>query len=352
MNVVMLTPAFHPRTGGVERHVRRVSEELAAMGHRVTVVTRAVPGAATRERLGAVDVVRIAGGIRAGITLLSQHRELLRQAHIIHCHDAYPFLYWYAPLQPILRLPRAFVTFHGYEAYPPPAEAIRRRRRVRRACAGALCAGGFIPRWYGTACDAVTYGGVDAPSQPPEETRREYALFVGRLERDAGILDYIRALGFLKRLHGIALPLEVCGDGSLRADAEALARQEGVDARFCGFVPDPFPHLRRARFALTAGYLAMWEAMACGALVVALYDNPLKEDYLRCFPAVAGESGVVTVCGSPAEAAQHLAWLLQHPEEMGRRIREGARMAAERSWRRVAEEYLALWKGGGCARQG
>jgi len=145
----MLTPAFHPLAGGVERHVRRVSEELAALGHEVSVVTRAVPGAPERECLGRVGVVRVAGGLRASPGLWRRHRGLFRDAEVIHCHDAYPFLSWYEPLRRVLGLRSAYVTFHGYEAYPPPREAVLRRRYVRRVCAGAIGAGGFIPKWYG-----------------------------------------------------------------------------------------------------------------------------------------------------------------------------------------------------------
>jgi|LSQX01.2.fsa_nt_gb glycosyltransferase involved in cell wall biosynthesis len=349
MRIVMLTPAFHPRRGGVERHVRRVSEELAALGHGVAVVTRLQPGAPAAAQLGPLPIVRLEGGIRAAMTLLRQHRSLLRGADVIHCHDAYPFLYWHAPLRPLLRLPRAYVTFHGYEGWPIPREALRVRRWVRRACAGALCAGGFIPRWYGTACDAVTYGGVDLPSAPPPEEPEARAVFVGRLEPDTGILDYLCLLALARQTHGLELPLDVCGDGSLRAEVRRVATAAGLSLRMHGGVEDPTRFLLGARFALVSGYLAMWEAMACGALVLALYDNPLKRDYLEAFPPAraGGEAGpLVEVCGSPAEGADRLAWLMAHPEEMRARAAAARALAAEQTWRRVAEQYLALWSEG------
>ena len=343
MRITMLTPAFHPQTGGVERHVRRVAEELITRGHAVSVVARAVPGSPPRERLGEIEVVRVEGGLRACRTLWREHRDLLRGADVLHCHDAYPFLYWYTPLHPLLHLPRAFVTFHGYEAYPPPREAVRRRRWVRRACAGALCAGGFIPRWYGTLCEAVTYGGVDPVPEPPA-AREERAVFVGRLESDTGIREYLRLLANLKQEHGLDLPADILGGGSLREGLERQAVAEGLRARFHGPVPDPSAFLLGARFALVSGYLAMWEALACGALVVALYDNPLKRDYLQCFPPAGDPEGpAVEVCATAASGAERLAWLAGHPEEMRRRAGRGRALAAGQTWGRVAEQYLALW---------
>lgn len=346
MRIVMLTPAFAPRRGGVERHVRRVSEELAALGHEVTVVTRALADAPAMERLGAVEVVRVPGGWRGGVALLRRHRRLLRQADVIHCHDAYPFLCWYAPLRLPLRLPRAFVTFHGYEAWPIPREAIRWRRWVRRQCAGALCVGGFIHRWYGTPCEDVTYGGVDLPETAPPDVTETRAVFVGRLERDTGVLDYLRLLATLRNAHGVEMPLDVCGDGSLMHEGRRCAEQEGLTVRWHGMVDDPSRVLLGARFALVGSYLGMWEAMACGALVIALYDNPLKRDYLEHFPPARGADGfepAVEVCGSPEAGAGQMAWLLAHPEVMQARLQAGRALAARQSWRRVADQYLALW---------
>lgn len=341
MRILMLTPAFHPLAGGVERHVRRVSEELAARGHSVSVLTRALPEAPPREQLGPVEVYRVAGDARASLALLRRHRDLFRQADVIHCHDAYPFAYWYAPLRLALRLPRAFITFHGYEAYPPPREALRLRRWVSRAAAGRLCAGGFIPKWYATPCEAITYGGVDAPAGelPAPQTR---AVFVGRLEPDTGARDYFEMLARLRAAHGVALPLEVCGDGSLRPELEARARAEALPVRFHGRVPEPMRFLAGARLAFVSGYLAMWEALACGALVVALHDNPLKRDYLECFPPA--EAGVVAVCASAAAGAAQVARLLADPAAMEARARAGRQLAAAQNWQRVAAQYLALWE--------
>lgn len=70
LDILHVTPLYHPSDGGAERHVRRVSEGLAARGHRVTVLTqnaenaRALSGRVAgslpaTETLNSVEVVRL-----------------------------------------------------------------------------------------------------------------------------------------------------------------------------------------------------------------------------------------------------------------------------------------------------
>jgi glycogen(starch) synthase len=59
----MLSWEYPPTVvGGLGRHVQGLSSALAAAGHDVTVLTRWVPGAADRERVGEVRVVRVPAG--------------------------------------------------------------------------------------------------------------------------------------------------------------------------------------------------------------------------------------------------------------------------------------------------
>ena len=55
----MVTDFYHPLLGGVEQHVRTLSHELCALGHRVTVATLRTGDSDERERDGEVDIVRV-----------------------------------------------------------------------------------------------------------------------------------------------------------------------------------------------------------------------------------------------------------------------------------------------------
>jgi glycosyltransferase involved in cell wall biosynthesis len=337
MRILMIAPSFHPSVGGVETHVRRVADCLSARDHQVTVLTHA--DAPSSEHLGRLHVHRLP---RTGwLAAWRSARPHIAAADIVHCHDAYSFLHfflpscWLPPRRPV------FVTFHGYEAYPIPAEAVRRRQFVRRRVRNALCMGDFICRWYGASCFAVSYGGVDAPESVPSPPSQPSALFVGRLAEDTSIMLYLQALSELKREYGRQLPLVVVGDGPLRTPAERYAEAQGLGVRFLGTVADLAPLLADAHFAFVSGYLAIWQALSYRRLVFAVCENELKRDYLLGFPE-AKRTMVIT--SDPAELAAELDRHLREPAARDPMLALGARLAAEHSWDGVADLYLAMYR--------
>jgi glycosyltransferase involved in cell wall biosynthesis len=340
MRILMLTPSFHPAIGGVETHVRRVSEQLAARGHQVEIVTHA--DHPSEEQLGPLRVYRLPrqGWWRAW----QSARPHLAAADIVHCHDTYSYLHFYVPSWVLPPRRPVFMTFHGYESFPIPTEAIRRRRFVRGRVRDALCAGDFICRWYGTRCFGVTYGGTDPVGEAPPLPAPPAAVFVGRLAEDTSLLVYLDALATLRREHERTLPLTVVGDGPLRPVAERFAQAQRLAVRFLGTVADPREHYARASVAFVSGYLAIWQALAMRRLVFAVYENELKRDYLLGFPEAERVLSVSPDAASLAEA------LLAHLEEpaMGEERREqGAALAAAHTWDRVADLYLDMYRAHG-----
>ena len=336
----MITPSFHPSIGGVETHVRRVSECLAARGHEVTVLTHA--SEPSDEMLGSIRVRRLP---RAGwFTAWRASRPHVAAADVVHCHDAYSFLHFYLPSCYLPPRRPAFITFHGYEGYPIPREAVRRRRFVRARAVNALCVGEFICRWYGTACFAVSYGGADPVPRPPALPDTPSAVFVGRLAEDTSLMLYLDALVQLRADYGRRVPLTVVGEGPLQSIAERYAQAQGLSVRFVGAAADPAPFIEAAQFAFVSGYLAIWQALARKRLVFAVYENELKRDYLYGFPEAAR---VMVIADSPAELASALNDHCANPR-LGDEARElGARLAAQNTWDRVADLYLAMYRAHG-----
>jgi glycosyltransferase involved in cell wall biosynthesis len=335
----MLAPSFDPRSGGVEKHVRRVCRELLARGVQVRIATpRWEATWAAAEVVDGVAVTRLSLPARVGRRELA---PLADWATVVHTHDAYPFLKYYLPFRLFRPRVPAFVTFHGYEGFPIPLEARLLRRVVLWLTRGGVCAGAFIPKWYRFRCNHITHGGVDAPEARPPPG--EGAVFVGRLESDTGFLDYLDLVRRLQEEHGLALPLGVCGDGSLREAGEAFAHDHGLPVQFHGRVPDVMPYLAGARFACVSGLLGMLEAMAAGAIVLALYDNPLKEDYLRLFPGIEH----ALVAGSPGDLAPQVAALAAAPEAQEQLASEAFAFARTQTWARVADLYVDLYRSTG-----
>lgn len=133
---------------------------------------------------------------------------------------------------------------------------------------------------------------------------REGVLFVGRLIRQKGVDDLLRAAA----TRGSALPLEIAGDGPERPRLERLARELGVAARFHGFV-DPEARDRLYRRAavvcvpsrpLPSGLsegapLVICEARAHGVPVVASAVGGIPE-------LCAGDPGATLVPPADPEA--------------------------------------------------
>jgi glycosyltransferase involved in cell wall biosynthesis len=335
----MITPSFHPEIGGVETHVRRVSECLAARGRRVAVLTHSdEPG---DGELGPLTVHRLprTNWWRAW----QASRPHIAAADLVHCHDAYSFLHFYLPSCYLGPRRPVFATFHGYESYPIRSEAIRWRAFVRRRVKDALCMGEFICRWYGTKCAAVSYGGVDPGERSPLPPRPG-ALFVGRLAEDTSIMFYLHALALLKSEYGRTLPLTILGDGPMRQPAQMYATAQRLDTRFLGAVPNPEEYLALADVAFASGYLSIWQALAARRLVFAVYENELKREYLTCFPEA---DKVMMISGEGEELADQLLHYLDNRDMYDDKRDLGARLAAENTWDRVADLYLSMYRAHG-----
>ncbi len=336
MKLAMLSASFYPRTGGVERHVGRVGAALVEQGHEVRLLTRRLDDMAVEETVDGIAVYRLP----ARPTRLERDaaRAFLAGADVVHSHDAYPLLKW---LRLLPRAPR-FITWHGYEGWPIPLEAKVMRRLAGLFVGGSICMGEFICRWYGHGCDVVSYGAVDPPAAVTDPPADGPAVWVGRLEPDTGILPSIEALGLLERNHGLRLPLSVCGDGSLRHQAEQLAAKKGVEATFHGMVSPVTPYLEEATLVICTGYLGILEALAGRRAVFSVYDNPLKRDYLSLHPC-AGRG--LAVAGTPLEMAGQLAAYLAAPESAG--LAWGEQFARQQTWPAIAQMYLDLYRGKG-----
>ncbi len=348
----MLSWFFHPHIGGVEKHVLRVSEELVEAGHRVSVLTlrhdRSLP---EREHRDGIEIRRIGGGSFERIPLVRlldgwlsslDARDLLSGADVIHFHDHTPFVRWYLPRLLLPGRKPVLVTFHGFETEVPRLKAILERRFLARISRRTVCAGKFIETRYGTTCDEVTVGGVDVPEAAPEG-RRERGVFLGRLEPDVGVFICLDMLRIMRDRHGIDMPFDVIGAGSLLDGVRQRAADYGLAVDVHGQVTDPVPFLRKALFTFASSYLSMLEAMASKSLVVAAWTSSLKREYLR---PIRGEgSEPILIAGDdPGRLADRLASVIRNPAALSDAREAAYRFAARRSWQNLARTYERMYR--------
>jgi glycosyltransferase involved in cell wall biosynthesis len=203
---------------------------------------------------------------------------------------------------------------------------------------GSICVGHFIPKIYGTNCNVVLTGAVYPPSL--KKMSRSGAIFVGRLEQDTGLMEYIRALHILKDAHGITLPFTICGAGAFEAEAMRLAESLGIDVKFKGVIPEPWKLINSKQVCFAAGYLTILEAMSLGLPVIGIARSPLKAAYLK---GVLKDGGPISIQTTPEGVAREIARIINDPHLAARIAEQGKRFASKMSWNRMTIAYLDLW---------
>lgn len=336
MMVLFLTRLFYPHIGGVETHVRELSKGLQKQGHDVFVLTeRFSPDLKEKEIVEGAKVYRfnpprgIAIKVKTWIAMI-QYIPLIIQSDIIHCHDVF---FWYLPFRFLFPFKKVFTTFHGYESYPVSKKAIAIRKMSEILSWGNICIGDYIKKWYGTKPDFISYGGVNIVKSEKLKIKNEKsAVFIGRLDEQTGILTYVEAVKILRK----KIPnfdFSVIGDGKLR---------EKIDNKTKILKPldNAAEYFQKYNFAFVSRYLSILEAMAAKRLVFAVYDNPLKEDYLRMAPF----SRYILISNSASDLVSKISFHLNNLKERERLVENAYKWAEKYTWEEMANIYMKLWK--------
>lgn len=335
MKILFFSRLFFPHIGGVEKHVYKLSKILIAKGHSVSVITEKY------------DEYRKEKEVHDGITIYRipvkegkykkfciwiwfiKHLNLILEADIIHCHDVF---FWYLPFRILFPNRKVFVTFHGYEGYPLKKKDIRMHKISDKLSFGNISIGDFIPKWYRTKTDMISYGGVDLPKKQLLPKNAASAIFIGRLDQQTGIHMYNDAFKLIKKKNQDFV-LTVVGDGPFR---------EKLDKRIqsIGFITNPKDLLQEHRFAFVSRYLSILEAMAAKRLVFAVHDDPIKKDYLLLSPFVK----FCIITNSAEELAKKVDYFLVRPKEEEKFIDLAYAWVKNQTWEEMTKMYLDLWK--------
>ena len=157
---------------------------------------------------------------------------------------------------------------------------------------------------------------------PPRHGRGDYAIFVGRLSEEKGILPLLEVWRELQDI-----PLVVVGSGPLEAAARQLAdRLPAGQIRFTGRLPHSgtLELIRNARFVVAPSRchvtfgLTVLEAMACGVPAIVPHAGALRE--LVC----DRRTGLIVDVEDPEKLPRAIRWAWSHAletREMGRAAR-------------------------------
>lgn len=342
MKILMFSPLFYPHIGGVEKHVLRLSEELVKYGHKVSIITRKHDqNLSDLEIKDGIYIYRIYKKASIDWSSMFKYKHLIKNADIIHLHDFSTFINWYFPFRFLYPFKKIFITFHGHEGIIPiPKKILFMRFISENLTRGNICIGDFITKWYHTKADMILYGGVDTTLLDTSINKKEKsAVFVGRLEKDTGIITYVNAIKILKHSYGIDLETDICGDGSLKEYIQKFALENNSKINLHGFVKDPSDYIARNDFAFVSGYLSILEAMISKKLVFSIYENDLKKDYLSLIP----DASNINIASSSDELAFQIAYYCKNPDEVETKVENAYYFAKDQTWEKVAISYLELW---------
>jgi|SRR5882724_222116 len=343
MKVVFLSRQFFPDIGGVEKHVLEISKQLIARGHDVTVISEGLESQnfSLFQKQTKIHVYKISVGRdekKKKFLIWKwfwKNRQLLQNADIIHCHDVF---YWYLPFRFLYPHKPVFTTFHGYENFPIKKKAILIRKISEKLSRGNICIGDFIKKWYGTKSTFISYGAVNVKTidsrlrENDTKTKKDSAVFFGRLDEQTGILTYQKAITILRKKFP-KFTLLIIGNGKYK---KLISKKNNI----LPFRNNPEKYLPHYHFAFVSRYLSMLEAFAAKRLVFAVYDNPLKEDYLKMSPFAK----FIIIVNTPEDLAKRVAEILQNPQQEKVMIDTAYDWVKKQSWEEMTKLYLKLWK--------
>lgn len=335
MTVLFLSRFFYPHIGGVEKHIEEVGKRLIKYGHTVSVVSEKTPNTYKKNNLFKFKIFYIpitTTSFFKKFTIwywLWKHRKLMQTADVIHCHDVF---FWYLPFRFLYFKKPVYTTFHGYESYPIKKKAIIVRKIAEYLSYGNICIGMFITKWYKTNPTYISFGGVNLPRNKSDYKDKYSAAFIGRLDDQTGILTYTDAIKKIKK----SIPrfrLTVFGDGNYKELVEK-------EANVYGFKENAGKYLNNYHFAFVSRYLAILEAFAQKRLVFAVYDNPLKKDYLMMTPF----ANFIITASSPVLLARKVLYYIEHSKEEKKITELAYRWVTKQTWEKLTDTYLSLWK--------
>jgi glycosyltransferase involved in cell wall biosynthesis len=347
VRVLLACVRYPPALGGVETHVQRVAQGLAARGHDVHVATSTLRsefpfehlGLAGEERDGPVRVHRFRAATLGGDLhwpyLRGLDRWLLRAARgfdVVHAHS-YGFHHTVAALAAAKLACKPFVLtphFHPHWSM----ECGPRRRWLRRAfdlaakrtLLGAPDAVVCVSRAEAALLRAprperlhLVPNGVEpapfaraagAPMRARLGLEGPAALFVGRLASNKGLFTLLEAWQAMPR----DATLLIAGDGHLAPRLAVRARELGLQGRvrLLGALSDEDLRASYAAadvFVLPSEYeafgIVLLEAMAAGKPVVATRTGGMVE------VVEEGRTGLLVPVGDTAALAEAMQGLLQ-----------------------------------------
>jgi glycosyltransferase involved in cell wall biosynthesis len=338
MKVIFFCRRFYPLIGGVEKHVLEIGKILIAKGYEVVVITENYQSMPVTAKVEGISIVRINAGdenkfkkFRVWFMLL-KHLKLISKADIVHCHDIF---YWYLPFRFIFPRKKVFTTFHGYEGNKIPGLSAKFMHKLAEVLSfGNICIGSFYKKWYGTNATIISFGAVDKRLIALGNNKNiptKDAMYIGRLENEAGIMEYLKAI------KGLQINLDIYGEGALEKYARRYVKENKLSVNFKGFVANATDYIKDYKFVFVSRYLGILEAFALKKPVFAVYNNDIKYDYLKETPF----ADYISISGNSTKLQSELKNFKENKTSIN--PKKSYDWVKDKTWEELVSSYLKLW---------
>ena len=325
--ILIFTPSFFPKIGGVERHLSETIPYLTRAGFSIKIITENnIENKKSKFKVFRFPYpkIKLFGLLVIWWKILKNYLSLIREADIIHVHDVFV---WYLPFRLFFPSKPVVTTFHGWEGVFPLPQRNKLWRKLGVLLSNKTVAvGRYLEKYYQFKADIVIYGGVHAPKT--EFIKDDLLLYVGRLDYDTGLPLLLQSL----RDNPWSGKVIFCGDGVLREQASMFGKVVGFR--------NPIPFLKKAKIVFAGGYLSVLEAFAYKCLVIAAYSNPLKRDYFSLSPM----GKLVQVVKTSDGLTRKIKFLTQNKDFSKEKIENAFVFAKNQGWEKIAETYSNIYQ--------
>ncbi len=340
--ILMISARYKPAVGGVEKHIEQIVNLFGNSKFVIDIITGSHMIGLNDEKDRCGDILRLPFKWDRNPFLIFRwawsKRKLISSYDIVHVHDAVPFLMWALPLLLFRPMKPIFMTFHGYEADPIPLRFVILRKIVSFLAKRSICIGNFIEQLYGIECDEISIGAVNSFDVSAQKNTR--AVYVGRIEEDTGIVEYIEAISILKRKYGYNMELVVCGQGTLVDDIQSFAIKKQVELSYLGIINDIISELDTSYVCFAAGYLSILESFSVGTPVIGIAKSNLRYEYLKSVKLMGGP---ISIQRDSESIAEYIFNLRKNTELYDKLVDDGRKFASQNSWYNLKSVYERLW---------
>lgn len=364
MKIAQVSPYDYPYAGGVQEHIRHLSEHFQAMGHQVQILAASsadedeLQGNIIKVSETIVPVPFSGSVVRISISprVYWRVKKILEEAQfdVIHLHE--PIV----PLLPLVVLRHAKAvtvgTFHAYRdshavyewtkpAIQPFIDRLDGKIVVSEAAHSTVAR--YFPGEYVIIPNGVEvelFANEKLTPVPEFDDDRPNILFVGRLDKRKGFKYLLQAFRFIKAAVPAARLLVVgkYEEEDIEPFVWYVQHHELRDVHFIGYVPnEELPRYYRTADVCcvpSTGFesfgIVLLEAMASGTPVVASNIPGYRE------VLTDGQEGRLVPPGNVDELASAAIALLNDPDLRRQMGQAGQATAHKYRWETIAQRVL------------